>query len=96
MKGVIAKYNPLRDACEVVSGLAVDVTDMMNTGIVHSGTSNQDSNGIDDPNNIIGRVVDEFAAIDAMRVIRKYGKKKPEKVAAAAAAATDSTNPASN
>ena len=33
------------------------------------------NNGIEDPANVIGLVRDEFAAIDAQRAIRKYGKK---------------------
>lgn len=83
------KYDPNRDALEVVSGLAVNVTDMLETGIVHDSSESLDNNGIDDPNQIIGLVRDEFAAIDAMRAIRKFGKKSPakaEEVAAAAAA----------
>lgn len=69
------EYNSLRDVCEVVSGLAVDVDDMLSTGVVKDSSATLDNNGIDDPNMIVGRVVDEFSAIDAARAIRKYGKK---------------------
>lgn len=68
-------FNELVDVREVVSGLAVDITDMMRTGVVKDSSATLDNNGIDDPNQVIGLVRDEFAAIDAMRAIRKYGKK---------------------
>lgn len=69
------EFNVLVDVREVVSGLAVNITDMMRTGVVKDSSSTLDNNGIDDPNQVIGLVRDEFAAIDAMRAIRKYGKK---------------------
>lgn len=88
------KFDPDRDALEVVSGLAVNVTEMLETGIVHDSADSLDNNGIDDPNQIIGLVRDEFAAIDAMRAIRKFGKKAPAKAEEAAAAATATGAPA--
>lgn len=87
------KYDPLRDSCEVVSGLAVDVTDMLRTGVVRDASGDLSNNGIDDPMNIIGLVRDAFAAIDAQRAIRKYGK-KVERAQAAAEAATAVAAPA--
>lgn len=88
------KFDPIRDALEVVSGLAVNVTEMLETGIVHDSADSLDNNGIDDPNQIIGLVRDEFAAIDAMRAIRKFGKKAPAEAEKAAAAATAPGAPA--
>ena len=93
-KPIVCKFDPDRDVLEVVSGLAVDITDMMQTGIVHDGSEDLSQNGIDDPNQVIGLVRDEFAAIDAMRAIRKYGKKQPAKAEAAAADATAAAAPA--
>ena len=61
--------------CEIEDGLAVRVDDMLKTGIVRDGSANLDNNGFEEPTSIIGMVRDEFAAIDAMRLIRKYGKK---------------------
>lgn len=90
----VCKYNPDRDSLEVVSDLSVNITDMMETGIVRDASVSLDNNGIDDPNQIIGLVRDEFAAIDAMRAVRKYGKKAPAKAEAAAAAATEPAAPA--
>lgn len=72
---IMISYNPLRDVKEVVSGLAVNIDDMLQTGIVKGSDESLDNNSIDDPNQIIGIVRDEFAAIDAMRAIRKYGRK---------------------
>lgn len=69
------KYDSLRDVAEVVDGLAVDVDEMLRTGVVKDSSATLDNNSIDDPNQIIGRVTDEFSAIDAARAIRKYGKK---------------------
>lgn len=74
--GVVCKYDPLVDVGEVEPGLAVDITDMLRTGVVHSGSVDTDNNNIDDPDNVIGLVRDEFAAIDSMRVIAEYGKKQ--------------------
>lgn len=71
----VIAYDPKRDVQEVVSGLAVDVTAMLQTGIVHDSGENLDNNGIEDPSSIIGLVRDEFAAIDAQRAIKKYGKR---------------------
>lgn len=88
------KYNPDRDALEVVSCLSVDITDMLETGIVKDNSVSLENNGIDDPTQVIGLVRDEFAAIDAMRAVRKYGKKAPAKAEAAAAAATEPAAPA--
>lgn len=69
------KFDSLRDVAEVVDGLAVDVDEMLRTGVVKDSSATLDNNSIDDPNQIIGRVTDEFSAIDAARAIRKYGKK---------------------
>lgn len=68
-------FDSRRDVEEVKSGLAVDVTDMLKTGVVRDSSGDMSNNGIDDPANVIGLVRDEFAAIDAQRAIRKYGKK---------------------
>lgn len=87
-------YNPLRDVKEVVSGLAVDVDDMLQTGVVKDSSATLDNNSIDDPNQIIGVVRDEFAAIDAMRAIRKYGKKNKAAQQKAAEAAAEQGAPA--
>lgn len=94
----ICKFDPDRDCLEVVSGLAVNVTEMLETGIVHDSSGSVDNNGIDDPSQIIGLVRDEFAAIDAMRAIRRYGKKAPRKAeaAAASAAAPGAPEPSAN
>lgn len=68
-------FDPRRDVEEVKTGLAVDVTDMLKTGVVRDSSGDMSNNGIEDPANVIGLVRDEFAAIDAQRAIRKYGKK---------------------
>ena len=86
-------YNPLRDVMDVESGLAVDVTEMLQTGIVHDAGESLDNNGIDDPNNIIGLVRDEFAAIDAQRAIKKYGKKNKVATAEAVESAAEVAAP---
>lgn len=68
-------FDELRDIQEVESGLAVDIDDMLRTGVVQDSPVNEPDNGIDDPSRIIGRVSDVFDAIEAQRVIKKYGKK---------------------
>lgn len=82
-------FDPLRDVQEVESGLAVDVTEMLQTGIVRDAGESLDNNGIDDPNNIIGLVRDPFAAIDAQRAIKKFGKKNKPATEQAVQSATN-------
>lgn len=91
-------FNPKRDMEEVKDGLAVDITDMMQTGVVKDAGESLDNNGIDDPTNIIGLVRDNFAAVDASRAIKKYGKKDKGAAQAAAekAAATAAPAPSQN
>ena len=72
-------FNPLRDIAEVEDGLAVDITDMLETGVVKDSSATLDNNGIDNPHNIVGIVRDDFAAIDAARLLRSYGKIRSEK-----------------
>lgn len=86
-------YNSLRDVMDVESGLAVDVTEMLETGVVHDAGENLDNNGIEDPSNIIGLVRDEFAAIDASRAIKKYGKKNKSATAEAVETAAEVAAP---
>lgn len=86
-------FNPLRDVKEVEDGLAVNVTDMMRTGIVKDSSESLDNNGIDDPSNIIGLVRDEFAAIDAQRAVKKYGKRNKSATADAISTATEVAAP---
>lgn len=68
-------FDEKRDIKRVVSGLSVDLTDALRTGVIKEGTGDLDYNGVDDPSSIIGRVENVFDAIDAQRAIRKYGKK---------------------
>lgn len=73
--GEVCKYNPQTDIAKVQGGLAVDIDDMLQTGVVKDGSENLDSNGIDSPDKIVGRIRDVFDAMDASRVIKKYGRK---------------------
>lgn len=70
----VCKYDPLKDAQKVVEGLGVSVDDMLQTGIVKNSSETLDNNGIDEPDRIIGRIRDIFDALDASRVVKKYGK----------------------
>lgn len=75
----VCSYDPKSDAMKVVPGLAVCVDDMLQTGVVKDSGETLDNNGIDDPSLIIGRISDVFDAMDAARIIKKYGKKSPAK-----------------
>lgn len=90
----VIAFNPLVDAKEVESGLAVNIDDMMKTGIVKDASSNLDNNGIDDPNAVIGMVRDEFAAIDAQRALKKYAKESKARAQKAAETAAKVGAPA--
>lgn len=86
-------YDERRDVLKVEDGLAVNIDDMLRTGIVRDSGESLDNNGIDDPTNIIGLVRDEFAAIDAQRAIRKYGRKNKEATAQAIETASEVAAP---
>lgn len=71
----VCKADVYKDSAELVPGLGVSIDDMLQTGIVKDSGETLDNNGIDDPNLIIGRVRDNFDALDAARIIKKYGRK---------------------
>lgn len=73
--GRACKYNPKTDFQRVESGLVVDLSETLKTGIVKESNSILETNGIDDPESIVGMVRDRFDALEADRAIRKYGKK---------------------
>lgn len=85
--------DPIRDAEAVVPDLAVSIDDMLQTGIVKNSGETLDNNGIDSPDQILGRVKDVFDAIDASRVVKKYGKnvKKAESAVKDAVSTSDSS-----
>lgn len=89
----VYSFDPKRDLEEVKDGLAVDIDSMLKTGIVRDAGESLDNNGIDDPTNIIGLVRDPFAALDAQRALKKYGKKNKAATAAAVDQATSTAAP---
>ena len=72
---VKCEFNELRDIGKVETGQAIDLTTALRTGVIPASNSPLDENGIEDPDNILGRVHDKFDAIDAQRAIKKYGRK---------------------
>lgn len=82
----VCEFNPKRDIAEVEQGLAVDINEALRTGVVKDAEYAQTYNGIDEPSKIVGRISDVFDAIEANRVVKKYGKKaKVDTVAPAGA-----------
>lgn len=73
--GRACKFDRKKDYQQVESGLSVSLSEALKTGVVKESGVTLDTNGIDDPEAIIGRVRDRFDAIEASRAIRKYGKK---------------------
>lgn len=73
--GEICEYDPKRDVKKVESGLAVNISDALTTGVVKDSPYLENYNGISEPSAIIGRVSDKFDAIEASRIVKKYGKK---------------------
>ena len=67
------EFDENRDIQRVESGLAVSITDALQTGVVHDATYMEDTNGISEPEQVLGRINDEFDAIEASRAIKKYG-----------------------
>lgn len=91
-------FNKIRDVAEVEQGLAVDINSALKTGVVKDADYALDYNGLSEPGQIIGRISDNFDAIEAQRVVKKYGKKtKVEPLAPSGAPeAPASANPAGN
>lgn len=73
--GRSCKFDPKRDFQEVENGLSMSLTDALKTGVVKESAGTLETNGIDDPEAVLGRVRDRFDAIEAERAIRKYGRK---------------------
>lgn len=73
--GQVCVADAYKDADVLVPDLGVSIDDMLQTGIVKDSGETLDNNGIEDPNQIIGRVRDNFDALDAARLIKKYGRK---------------------
>lgn len=73
--GRSCKFDPSKDFTKVESGLVVSLSEALKTGVVKDSGISLDTNGIDDPEAVLGRVKDRFDAIEASRAIRKYGKK---------------------
>lgn len=88
----VCESNIQRDADVVVPDLAVSIDDMLQTGVVKNSGETLENNGIDSPDQILGRVKDVFDAIDASRVVKKYGKKPVQAQEAAKDAIKTSDN----
>lgn len=73
--GVRCRFNELYDVHQVESGQSTNITEALTTGVVKSSAILNDSNGIEEPGNIVGIVRDNFEAMDAERALRRYGKK---------------------
>lgn len=72
--GVAPKFDPDKDFQKVESGLVVSLSEALRTGVVKESASTLETNGIDDPDRIVGTVKNRFDAIEAERTYRKYGK----------------------
>lgn len=73
--GRVCKFDPIKDYQEVESGLSISLSEALKTGVVKESSVTLESNGIDDPEKVVGMVKNRFDAIEAERAIRKYGKK---------------------
>lgn len=73
--GRVCEFDAKKDFQEVEQGLVYSLSDALKTGVVKESGISLDTNGIDDPEAVLGRVSDRFDAIEAQRAIRKYGKK---------------------
>lgn len=73
--GRACKFDARKDYQKVESGLEVSLSDALKTGVVKESSVTLESNGIDDPEKVVGMVKNRFDAIEAERAVRKYGKK---------------------
>lgn len=75
---VSCSFDEKRDIQQVEAGLSVDLNQALKTGIVRDSGAPMDSNGIESPEFVVGRVENIFDAIESARAIKKYGKKAPQ------------------
>lgn len=73
-----AKYNRLKDLAKVRPGLSISLKEAVETGAITDTGVIPDYNNIENPESIIGRVRDNFEAVEAMRTIKSLGMKKTE------------------
>lgn len=73
--GRTCRFDKKKDYQKVESGLAISLSESLRTGVVKESDVTLETNGIDDPETIVGTVRNRFDAIEAERAIRKYGKK---------------------
>lgn len=90
--GRVCKFDCKRDFQQVEQGLVYSLSDALKTGVVKESGISLDTNGIDDPEAVLGRVSDRFDAIEAQRAIRKYGKKAAVKTEGATEVSTGDTD----
>lgn len=89
--GRVCKFDRKKDFQQVEQGLVYSLSDALKTGVVKESGISLDTNGIDDPEAVLGRVSDRFDAIEAQRAIRKYGKKAAVKTEGATDAPAGAT-----
>lgn len=70
------KYNRLNDLAKVRPGLSISLKEAVETGAITDTGVIPDYNNIDNPESVIGRVRDNFEAVEAMRTIKSLGLKK--------------------
>lgn len=92
----VCEFNPQRDIHEVEQGLAVDINEALRTGVVKDNEYNLNYNNISEPSGIVGRITNTFDAIEAQRVIKKYGKKVKVETVVTAGAGEPSVSASSN
>lgn len=63
-------FNKDRDVERTCEGLAIDITEAIETGAVGPLGAEMDYNAIDDPKAVLGRVSDNFEVADAERALR--------------------------
>lgn len=72
------KYNRIKDLAKVRPGLSISLKEAVETGAITDTGVIPDYNNIENPESIIGRVRDNFEAVEAMRTIKSLGMKKTE------------------
>ncbi len=72
------KYNKQRDRAQVVPGLSICLKEAVETGAIKDTGYIPEYNQIEDNNKILGRIRDNFEAVEAMRFVSKYGKSTPK------------------
>lgn len=95
----VYQFDKAKDIKRVEPCSVLLLSEVLASGVVPPDSTDMDFNGIEDPNNIAGRVTNVFDAVDASRELAKQGRtatKDSSVESASSAVNTSTSNTSSN